>query len=56
MIWEESAFFVVGAWLAASAAIAVWSGPSTMALVIGLLGGGGFLVGTVLSRRSRARG
>lgn len=52
-VWEESAFFVVGAWLAVSAGIGVWTGPSTMALVIGLLGGVGFLAGAVLSRRGR---
>lgn len=53
-LWEETSFFVVGVWLALSAAVGVWTGPSTMALVIGVLGSIGFLVGVVLSRRGRA--
>ena len=43
-VWEQDAFFVVG----------VWTGPSTTALVVGLLGGAGFGAGTLLSRRARA--
>ncbi len=54
VVWEESALFVVGAWLAVTTAVAVWTGPATATLVLGAVGGTGFLVGVALARRGRA--
>lgn len=54
-IWLDRTMFVLGAWLAAVAAVGVWTGPVTVLLVAALAGGGGFLVAAgFLSRRNRA--
>ncbi len=53
-VWDEPALFVVGVWLAVAAGVGVWTGPSTVSLVIGSVGGLGFLVGAALARRQRS--
>lgn len=53
-LWEEPSLFVVGVWLAVVTAVGVWTGPSTVSLVIGGLGGLGFLFGAGLARRARS--
>lgn len=52
-LWDEGVLFVVGVWLAVTTAVAVWTGPSGVSLVLGALGGLGFFVGAVLSHRRR---
>lgn len=53
-LWEEPSLFFVGLWLAVVTAVAVWTGPVTASLVIGGLGGIGFLLGSALARRARS--
>lgn len=53
-LWEEPSLFFVGAWLAVVTAAAVWTGPITASLLIGALGGLGFLLGAGIARRARS--
>lgn len=53
-LWHESSLFVVGVWLAVATAVGVWTGPSTVSLVLGGLGGLGFVGGAALARRGRS--
>jgi hypothetical protein len=55
-LWHDRAQFVLGAWMALVAAAAAFAGlPGTYA-VMGIAGGGGFLVGAVIEHLARRSG
>lgn len=54
-VWTDQPMFVMGAWLALVAAVAVWTGPVTVLLVEAIAGGGGFLaMAAYLARRRQS--